>query len=67
MMITYCPFPVSIREKLMTNSQYTELLTKYNFKRQQREQYLSRLIQKVEKTAKEVPQELLGELEYSQR
>jgi len=28
---------------------------------------LSRLIQKVEKTAREVPQELLGELEYSQR
>ena len=67
MMITYCPFPAAIREKLMTNSQYTDLLTKYTFKQRQREQYLTRLIQKVEKTAKEIPQELLTELEYSQR
>ncbi|MCL2873534.1 MAG: cyclic nucleotide-binding domain-containing protein [Defluviitaleaceae bacterium] len=65
MMITYCPFTAAIREKLMMNSQYTDLLNKYNFKQQQREQQLSRLIQKVGKTTKNIPQELLGEFEFA--
>jgi len=67
MLITYCPFTAETREKLKLNSQYTDLLNKYNFKQQQREQQLSRLIQKVQKASGKVPDELMGELEFSKR
>jgi len=63
----YCPFPASIRETLMQNPRYTELLTKYNFKQGKRAKHMSSVIQKVVKAGKPTPQELIDELEYAKR
>jgi len=62
----YCPFSASIRESLSQNPQFTEHFKRYVFKQGQREQLLSRFIQKLSQTV-EVPQELLDELEYVKR
>jgi len=62
----YCPFNASIREQLAQNPQYAELQKRYIFKQQQRDQLLSRFIDKLSKTV-EVPQELRDELEYVRR
>jgi len=64
-LVSYCPFSFEIREKLMLNPQFAELLKRYNLKQQQRITRLTNLIQKVSKTNKTVPQELLNELEFA--
>jgi len=64
-MVTYCPFPAAIREKLMLNPRYSDPLNRWNFKQQQRIQHLERLTYKIGQTSAEVPQELLDELEFA--
>ena len=66
-LIMYCPFAAAKREQLAQNPQYGELLKRFTFKQQQREQLLSRMIHKMSQTIKDVPQELLDELEYVKR
>jgi len=63
-MSMYCPFSASIRENLSSNPQYNDHIKRYAFKQQQRETLLSRTIQKLSQTIKEVPQELINELEF---
>ena len=64
LMLTYCPFPAEMRENLALNPQYAEPLKRYNFKNQQRELQLSRLINKLQQTGVTVPEELKGELKF---
>ncbi|MCL1819132.1 MAG: cyclic nucleotide-binding domain-containing protein [Oscillospiraceae bacterium] len=66
-MLTYCPFSADIRENLMKNPRYTELLTRNGIKRQQRVKYIQRVIQRVTQMGKKAPQEILDELEFAQR
>jgi len=67
LLLTYCPFPAEMREKLKINPQFAELLTQFNLKKHQRVQKLERLIQKVTSMGKKVPQELRDELEFANR
>ena len=60
----YCPFASDIREGLGQNPQYAEPLRRYVFKQQQREQHLTRSIEKISKANHVVPRELINELEY---
>ncbi|MCL1883812.1 MAG: hypothetical protein FWF81_08695 [Defluviitaleaceae bacterium] len=64
LMMMYCTFAADIREALAQNPQYAEPLKRFNFKLQQREHHLSRVIQKLNQTGKTVPQELADELKY---
>ncbi|MCL2031431.1 MAG: cyclic nucleotide-binding domain-containing protein [Oscillospiraceae bacterium] len=67
LLTTYCPFSAAIREKLMQNPLFAEVLNRYNFKTQQRIQYLSNVMQKINRTTSESPPELLDEIEYAAR
>jgi CRP-like cAMP-binding protein len=67
MLLAYCPFPLDIREKLIQNPQYAELLTRHNFKLQQRIQHLSNVLQKINRAGKSAPKELQEEMEYLKR
>ncbi|MCL1842642.1 MAG: cyclic nucleotide-binding domain-containing protein [Defluviitaleaceae bacterium] len=64
LMMMYCTFAKDIRDGLAQNPQYAEPLKRFNFKHQQREHYLSRVIQKLQQTNVAVPQELLDEMEF---
>jgi hypothetical protein len=66
-LMTFCPFNASVREKLKTNMRYNEALNRFNVKRQKRVQRLTLLTKKINQGAKSVPQELRDELEFAQR
>ena len=64
MMFTFCPFPLTIREKLSGNPQFTRLINRHNTQLQRRDKQLSYVIQKFTTAGKKVPQELYDEQEY---
>ena len=64
LLMMYCTFAASIRETLVQNPQYAEPLKRFNFKLQQREHYLSRVIQKLTQVNTQPPQELLDEMKF---
>jgi len=66
-LLTYCPFSPAVREKLIKNPRYTDVLNRYNMKQKQRVQRMTNLIQRVSRMTKEIPQELLDQLEYVTR
>lgn len=63
----YCPFTAEIREKLSTNPQYADLLKRYDVKIMQKEKHLSNVFQKITTAGKQIPKELLEEVEYLKR
>lgn len=63
-MMMYCTFAAEIRETLVQNPQYAEALKRFNFKNQQREHLLTRVIQKLNQTNIPVPEELISELNF---
>ncbi|MCL1844653.1 MAG: cyclic nucleotide-binding domain-containing protein [Defluviitaleaceae bacterium] len=63
-LMKYCTFASEIREGLSQNPQFAEALKLLNFKKNQREHLLSRVIQKLTVSKIPVPQELTDELEY---
>jgi len=65
--VSFCPFPAKIREQLINNPRYSELLNRYNNKQQQRIKRLSNLKQQVSQRGKGVPQEILDEIEFAKR
>ena len=66
-LMQFCPFTASIRERLATNMRYNEALTRYNIKQKKRIEHISRVIKMVRMRNKEAPKELLDELEYAKR
>jgi len=66
-LMTFCPFTAEIRDVLKNNMRYNDALTRYNTKRQKRTQRLTLLVKKLTQNGKQVPQEILDELEYSRR
>jgi hypothetical protein len=63
----YCPFPKDLREKLAQNPQYAEPLKAYELATQKDIQRLTNLINKIEKTRKRPPAQLLNELKFLER
>jgi CRP-like cAMP-binding protein len=66
-LLTYCPFSPAVREELIKNPRYTEILNRYNMKQKQRVQRMMNLIQRVSRMTKDIPRELQDELEYVKR
>jgi hypothetical protein len=64
LLMTHCTFAAKQRESLAMNPQFAESLKRFNFKMQQREHQLERLIQKIKHSGTTVPQELLDELKF---
>jgi hypothetical protein len=64
LMMTYCTFAAGIRDSLAQNPQYAEPLKRYNFKIQQREHHLTRVIQKLAQSKIPPPKELIDELKF---
>jgi hypothetical protein len=67
MMITYCPFPEAIREKLAMNPGFSDLVSKHHLKQNKRISYLSRVIKKIETEGQKVPKVLHDELAFAGR
>ena len=65
MMITYCPFSSAVREKLRQHPRYADLLNRYHHKQQQKTHRLSNVIQKIKQTGKDIPKEILDEIEFA--
>ena len=66
-LMQFCPFNAEIRERLSTNMRYNEALTRYNIKQKKHIEHVARLIKSVKLRNKEVPKELLDELEFARR
>ena len=66
-MITYCPFTKDIRFTVKNNPQFTDIVTRYNNKQQQRIKALTNLIQKIQRSNKKVPQEIYDEIEFAKK
>ncbi len=60
----YCPFPAAIRNTLKNNPQYSELLQRYDLKREQKLHHLNQLSKKLLFANKPVPPEVEREIEY---
>jgi CRP-like cAMP-binding protein len=66
-LLNYCPFSPLVRDELIKNPRYSDVLTRYNMKQKQKVQRMTNLIQRVSRMTPEVPKELLDELEYVKR
>ncbi|MDR0324583.1 MAG: cyclic nucleotide-binding domain-containing protein [Oscillospiraceae bacterium] len=65
MMLTFCPFSAEVRERLIKNPRYAEMLNRYNIKQQQTIQRLSNVMQKANRVGGEIPQDLQNEMEFA--
>ena len=64
----YCPFPAEVRDKLIeTIPRFSNLCKKFNIKQFQRTKHLTNITKKIQQNGKQVPKEILDELEYSKR
>lgn len=61
---TYCPFSKAIRDRLMVNPMYKEMLEKYNLKMSQKVHHIDNLCQKLNNTKIEIPEEILNQKKF---
>ena len=66
-LVNYCPFKIDIRQRLMQNPQFAELLKRYDVKAAQRIHHLERVMQVIQQTTGKntIPQEIRDEFEYT--
>lgn len=64
-MMRFCPFVAPIRKKLENNARYREGLNVFNVNRKKREQRLVLLVKKIRQSGKEVPPEIMRELDIT--
>lgn len=57
-LFTYCPFPKEIRDKLISNPLYGEVIEKWKLKKAQEIHRFSNAVKKIENSGKNVPEEL---------
>ena len=65
--VNYCPFRIAIRQRLMQNPQFAELLRRYDVKASQRIHHLEKVMLKIQQTTGKnvIPQEITDEFEYT--
>lgn len=63
-MLTYCTFPLNIREKLKANPMYRELLERYDFHMEQKRHRMDNLCQKLTASGKSIPGEIEKEKQF---
>ena len=61
---TYCPFSKAIRDRLMVNPMYKEMLEKYNLKMSQKVHHIDNLCQKLNNTKIDIPEEILNQKKF---
>ncbi len=60
----YCPFSKEIRDRLMANPMYKEMLEKYNLKISQKVHHIDNLCQKLNNTRTPIPDEILNQKKF---
>lgn len=60
----YCPFSKEIRDRLMANPMYKEMLEKYSLKMSQKVHHIDNLCQKLNNTRTPVPEEILNQKKF---
>lgn len=63
-MITYCTFPLNIREKLKANPMYRDLLERYDIHMEQKRHRMDNLCQKLTASGKRIPEEIEKEKQF---
>ena len=58
------PFSKAIRDRLMVNPIYKEMLEKYNLKMSQKVHHIDNLCQKLNNTKIEIPEEILNQKKF---
>ncbi len=61
---TYCPFQKEISDTLVNNPLYSQLLQKLSMKQKQKLHRLDSLRKKILQTGKEIPQEIMNEIDF---
>lgn len=57
-LFTYCPFSKAVRQKLMSNPLYKEILDRYDVRNGQKLHHMDNLYQKLQKTGTPIPDEI---------
>lgn len=58
-LLTYCPFPQELRQKISANPMFKELIERYDIKTGQKLHHLDNVITKLKSSGQEVPPEIL--------
>lgn len=66
-LFAHCPFSLQIRETLMANPLYRELIERYIFQNKKRQHHLDVLVTKITNAGHPVPSEILCEQAYTER
>ena len=57
-MVTYCPFPLSLRQKIVANPMFKDFIERYEIKTAQKLHHYDNVIQKLNASGQTVPEEL---------
>lgn len=63
-LLTYCPFPLSLRGKISANPMFKELIERYEIKTQQKLHHFDNVVTKIKSSGKDVPEELIIHRKY---
>ena len=58
-MVTYCPFPAELREKIAANPMFKDMIERYNIKTTQKLHHFDNVLTKIKASGQEVPDELI--------
>ena len=64
MMLTYCPFPKSLRVQMASNPLFTEIIERYEIKTKQKLHHMENVITKLNSSGISVPSELLKQVKF---
>ena len=57
-MVTYCPFPLALRQRIVANPMFKDFIERYEIKTSQKLHHYDNVIQKLNASGQEVPEEL---------
>ena len=58
-MVTYCPFPAELREKIAANPMFKDMIERYNIKTTQKLHHFDNVLTKIKAAGQEIPDELV--------
>ena len=58
-MLTYCPFPAELREKISANPMFKDMIERYNIKTTQKLHHFDNVLTKIKAAGQEIPDELV--------
>jgi hypothetical protein len=63
-MVTYCPFPLALRQKIVANPMFKDFIERYEIKTSQKLHHYDNVIQKLNASGQEVPEELTSNRKF---